>query len=66
MSSTWMSREFDFVTRHHGFGIDDLARTTRRSLAAAFCSHETKARLWEERIAPAYSDAGAQVEQTWP
>lgn len=65
MSSTSMPDEFDFVTEHHGFGVDDLARVTRRSLAAAFCSHETKVRLWEERIAPAYREAGADVESRW-
>lgn len=65
MSSTAMSKEFAFVTEHHGFGVDDLARVTRRSLAAAFCSHDTKVELWEEIIAPSYREAGADVETTW-
>ncbi len=65
MSTTSMSREFAFVSRHHGFGIDDLALTTRRSLAAAFCEHETKARLWSDVIAPAYRKAGAETDGTW-
>lgn len=65
MSTTSMPREFDFVTRHHGFGITDLAVTTRRSLAAAFCGHETKVRLWTDVIAPAYRVAGAEVDEVW-
>lgn len=65
MSNTSMSSEFEFVTTHHGFEIDDLARTTRRSLAAAFCTHETKAMLWEDVIAPAYTEAGADVDSLW-
>ena len=64
MSNTSMSSEFEFVSRHHGFGVDDLALVTRRSLAAAFCDHDTKKRLWEERIAPAYRQAGAQLDGT--
>lgn len=66
MSATSMPREFSFVTEHHGFGVDDLAAVTRRSLAAAFCGHETKERLWEESIAPAYRAAGADVGIEWP
>lgn len=62
MSNTSMSSEFEFVQRHHGFTLDDLALVTRRSLAAAFCEHQTKARLWDGAIAPAYRDAGAKVE----
>jgi adenosine deaminase len=65
MSSTSMPAEFDFVTTHHGFGLDDLSLTTRRSLAAAFCSYDTKVRLWEDVIAPAYRDAGAEVDVRW-
>lgn len=65
MSNTSMSGELDFVRTHHRFGIDDIALTTRRSLEAAFCSHETRARLWEDRIAPAYRQAGAGVDPTW-
>ncbi len=66
MSNTSMSAEFEFVQRHHRFGLDDLASVTRRSLAAAFCDHVTKTRLWEETIAPAYRIAGAEVETRWP
>jgi adenosine deaminase len=65
MSSTSLSAEFDFVRSHHGFGLDDLAVTTRRSLVAAFCSHDTKARLWEDLIAPVYQEAGAEVDRRW-
>jgi adenosine deaminase len=65
MSSTSMPKEFEFVTTHHGLGVTDLARITRRSLAAAFCGHETKVRLWEERIAPAYVEAGAEIDARW-
>jgi adenosine deaminase len=61
MSATTMSAELDFVRRHHGFEVDDLARVTRGSLMAAFCDHATKRRLWEERIAPAYREEGATV-----
>lgn len=66
MSNTSMSAEFGFVQRHHRFGLGDLASVTRRSLAAAFCDHDTKTRLWEETIAPAYRMAGAAVETRWP
>lgn len=65
MSNTSMSAEFDFVRTHHGFTIDDLARVTWRSLDAAFCDWETKKQLWEERIAPAYAEAGAAIESEW-
>lgn len=65
MSTTSMSSEFEFVRAHHGFGIDDLALTTRRSIRAAFCDQDTKAEIWEHVIAPAYRDAGASVETTW-
>lgn len=65
MSSTSMSTEFGFVRSHQGFGLDDLALTTRRSLAAAFCTYDTKVRLWEELIAPAYQEAGADVDSRW-
>lgn len=65
MSSTSMTREFEFVQAHHDFTIDDLALTTRRSLAAAFCGYETKVRLWGDVIAPAYRTAGAQVDEVW-
>ncbi len=65
MSSTSMPKEFEFVSEHHGFGILDLARTTWRSLDAAFCPWETKAELWEDVIAPAYAAAGADLEREW-
>lgn len=65
MSNTSMSAEFDFAKAHHGFTIDDLAGVTWRSLDAAFCSWDTKKRLWEERIAPEYRDAGADVDLEW-
>lgn len=65
MSSTSMSGEFDFVRKYHGFGIDDLARITRRSLEAAFCPWEHKAELWEDLIAPAYAAAGAAPDPAW-
>ncbi len=47
MSSTSMSAEFEFARKYHGFDIGDLARTTWRSLDAAFCSWKTKKELWE-------------------
>ena len=65
MSSTSMPDEFEFVSEHHGFGVLDLARTTWRSLDAAFCPWETKAELWEDAIAPAYAAAGADLEREW-
>ena len=65
MSDTSMSKEFEFAQRHHGFGIDDLARTTRRSLEAAFCDFDTKVELWETLIAPAYAAKGARVNAEW-
>ena len=60
-----MPDEFDYVRTHHGFGIDDLARTTWRSLDAAFCPWEVKAELWEDIIAPGYAAAGADIERNW-
>ncbi len=65
MSATSMPAEFDFVSNYHGFGVDDLALTTWRSLDAAFCPWETKAELWEDAIAPAYAAAGADIERAW-
>ncbi|HEY7468780.1 MAG TPA: adenosine deaminase [Acidimicrobiia bacterium] len=65
MSSTSMSEEFDLVRKYHGFEVDDLARVTRRSLEAAFCSWEVKAELWEDAIAPAYTAAGAGLDPVW-
>lgn len=65
MSRTSMSAEFDLVTEHHGFTLSDLALTTRRSLSAAFCDHETKVELWEGTIAPAYLAAGAELSTRW-
>ena len=65
MSKTSMSAEFDFVRRHHGFTIDDLAVVTRRSLEAAFSDLPSKVRLWEGRIAPAYESAGAAIDRSW-
>ena len=66
MSNTRMSRELDFAIEHHRFDITDLAIVAKRSLAASFCGHETKARLWEGSIAPAYRDAGADIGENWP
>lgn len=65
MSRTSMPQEFEILTEHHGFDVNDLALTTRRSLAAAFCDHETKIELWEEVIAPAYRQSGADVSEGW-
>lgn len=65
MSGTTMSHEIELVGDHHGFKPDDLALTTRRSLSAAFCDHETKVLLWEQVIAPAYAAAGADVDENW-
>lgn len=65
MSNTSMSSEFEFVRSHHGFGITDLAVTTRRSVDAAFCDVETKAALWEDVVAPAYLQSGATIGPTW-
>ena len=65
MSATAMSDEFDFVTKYHRFETADLARTTWRSLDAAFCPWEVKAELWEDLIAPAYAANGVDLEMTW-
>lgn len=65
MSNTSMSKEFEFAVKHHYFSPTDLALTTRRSLAAAFTSHETKVELWEDTIAPAYRAGGAEVSDRW-
>lgn len=65
MSSTSMSREFDFAREHHAFDVDDLAMVTRRSLQAAFCDDAVKERLWEQALAPAYQRAGSSIEPTW-
>ncbi len=61
MSNTSMSAEFEFVRRYHDFELADLALVTRRSLAAAFCDHPTKVRIWDEVIAPTYRDAGVPL-----
>ena len=60
-----MSKEFEFVEVHHGFDVSDLALTTKRGLAAAFCDYTTKVELWEETIAPAYIAAGANLNPVW-
>jgi adenosine deaminase len=65
MSSTSLSDEFEFVTEHHRFEVVDLARTTWRSLDAAFCPWEVKTQLWEETIAPAYAANGVDIEMRW-
>lgn len=65
MSHTSMSNEFDFARVHHGLNTDNLAQITKRSLEAAFCDYETKRSLWETRIAPSYSQAGAEVDTAW-
>lgn len=65
MSRTSMSREMDLVRNHHGFDVDSLARVTRSALAAAFCDHATKVRLWEGTIAPAYREAGSSIAPRW-
>jgi adenosine deaminase len=65
MSATSMPDEFDFVTKYHGFETVDLARTTWRSLDAAFCSWESKAEVWEDVIAPAYAAQGVDLEMAW-
>jgi len=65
MSATAMSDEFDFVSKYHRFEPVDLARTTWRSLDAAFCPWEAKAELWEDVIAPEYTAGGVDIEMTW-
>jgi adenosine deaminase len=65
MSRTSMSAELHFAMEHHGMSIDDLATVARRSVDAAFASWDTKRDLWESALAPAYIDAGANVEPTW-
>ncbi len=61
MSGTSMSQEFDLLIRDQGFTVDDLAAVTRRALRAAFVDDATKAKLWAERIAPAYRVQGATL-----
>ena len=61
MSSTTPTNEFRLAADHQGFGVDDLARATRRALEAAFCDEELKAELWERRIGPAYRAEGARL-----
>jgi adenosine deaminase len=65
MSTTSMSDEFNFVTKHHGFDTTDLARITWHSLDAAFCPWDVKAELWEEVIAPAYVGSGVDLAMAW-
>jgi adenosine deaminase len=65
MSATAMSDELDFASKYHGFEAVDLARTTWRSLDAAFCPWEVKAELWEQVVAPAYAASGVDLEMTW-
>ncbi len=65
MSSTAMSKEFDFAQSQHGFSVEDLATVTRNSLEAAFCDDDTKKHLWENVIGPSYAEAGADVRLAW-
>lgn len=65
MSTTTMSAELEFAVKYHGFDIDDLARVSWRSLDAAFCPWEVKARLWEDVLAPGYRALGADIETGW-
>lgn len=64
MSRTTPTAEFCLAVDHQGFGIDDLATVTRRALAGAFCEEQRKGEIWEQRIAPAYREAGATI-QSW-
>lgn len=65
MSATSMTTELDFARKFHGFDITDIARVTRRSLEAAFCSREVKERLLKDVLAPSYLSAGASVQPGW-
>jgi adenosine deaminase len=65
MSRTSMPIEFELAAAHHGFSTTDLAGVTRNALAAAYLTESRRRSLWEERIAPAYLEAGAEISQTW-
>jgi adenosine deaminase len=40
-----MTHEFDMVTRHHDFTVDDLRTVTLASVDSAFCDDATKTAL---------------------
>lgn len=65
MSATSMSAEFDFARDYHGFDVDDLAITTRRALAGAFCPDSVKQELWDDVVRPKYQAAGATETASW-
>ena len=45
MSSTDMSREFDLLSSHKGFALEDFRSITMQAVDAAFCDEETKAHV---------------------
>jgi adenosine deaminase len=63
MSSTDPTHEYTLAVEHHDFGINDLAQVTRLALQSAFCDELTKSTLWDQRIAPTYAEAGANVRR---
>jgi adenosine deaminase len=65
MSRTSMPIEFELAATHHGFGPTDFATVTRNALGAAYLTESRRRILWEERIAPGYLEAGAEISQTW-
>jgi adenosine deaminase len=48
MSGTSMTREFELLRDHHGFGIDDFHAVTRTALEAGFGEWPERQRLLEE------------------
>jgi adenosine deaminase len=65
MSRTSMPIEFELAAAHHGFSPTDFAGVTRNALDAAYLTESRRRGLWEERIAPAYLRAGAEINQRW-
>ncbi len=54
MSETTLDREFELLRRHHGFTTADELAVTERAMQASFAPYETKRRLIEDIIRPAY------------
>lgn len=65
MSSTSMSREYEFAMKHAHLTESDLLEVARRSLAASFTTSELRAQVWAEGVAPGFRAAGLRVPSAW-
>lgn len=54
MSATSMTREFQLMAEHFGWGVTDFRRTTIEAMRAAFCHHDEKMRLMKDQVLPGY------------